>query len=63
MGMRAALYLAIKHSRYCPIGTEIGAAGDLLDPVRANGPGANNLQTVIPGSLGFAPSLGLSRWR
>ena len=44
MGIWAALDLAVKHARYSPIGTEIGAASDLLDPIWTNGPGADNLQ-------------------
>ncbi len=43
MCMRAAFDLTVKHAGHCPVGPEIGAAGDLLDPVGANGPGADNL--------------------
>src|SRR5271156_2068395 len=50
MRMRAAFDLTVKHAGYCPVGPEIGAASDFLDPVRANGPGADDLQFLLVGS-------------
>src|SRR5271154_1943063 len=48
--MRAAFDLTVKDAGHCPVGPEIGAAGDFLDPVRANGPGADDLQFLLVGS-------------
>ncbi len=44
MGVRAALDLAPQHAGHDHVGAEIGAAGDLVDAVRANGTGADDLE-------------------
>ncbi len=43
MGMGAALDLAPEHAGHDHVGAEIGAAGDLVDPVRADRTGADDL--------------------
>ena len=43
MGVRAALDLAPQHARHDHVGAEIGAPGDLVDPIRANGTGPDDL--------------------
>src|SRR6516225_4179149 len=41
--MRAALDLAPQHAGHHHVGAEIGAPGDLVDPIRTNGTGPYNL--------------------
>src|SRR6266581_254507 len=43
MGVRAALDAAPQHARHHHVGAEIGPAGDLVDPVRADGTSADDL--------------------
>jgi hypothetical protein len=45
--VRAAFDLAVEHAGDRPVGPEIGAAGYLLDPIRAYRPGADNLQLFL----------------
>jgi hypothetical protein len=44
MGMGAALDPAPQHPRQRHVGAEIGPAGDLVDPVRTDRPGADDAQ-------------------
>src|SRR6516162_5331840 len=43
MGVRAALDLAPQHARHDHVRAEIGAPGDLVDPVRADRTGPDDL--------------------
>src|SRR5271156_2265946 len=47
VGMRAALDLAPQHARHFHVGAKIGAAGDLVDTVRADRTGADDLQIFL----------------
>src|SRR3984893_14286275 len=46
MGVRAALDLAPQHAGHDHIGAEIGPADDLVDAVRTDRTGADDLQTL-----------------
>src|SRR5271170_3856934 len=56
VGMRAALDPAPQHARHFHVGAKIGAASDLVDPVRADRTGADNLQCVLIEITHRAPS-------
>src|ERR1700747_1719534 len=47
MSVRAALDFAPQHARHHHIGAEVGAAGDLVDPVRADRTGPDDLPQLL----------------
>src|SRR5208282_764503 len=47
MGVRAALDLAPQHARHFHVGAEISPPSNFVDPVGANGSGANDLQRLF----------------
>ncbi len=63
MGVRAALDAAPQHARHHHVGAEIGPAGDLVDAVRTDRPGADDLEARLVEITHRAtpPRLGIQR--
>jgi hypothetical protein len=56
MGVRAALDLAPQHAGHFHVGPEIGAPGDLVDPVGADGAGTDDFQRLFIEKRHYAAS-------